>query len=126
MRIGLSRNARRAAFLLPRLFCGIELQHYLTAIGQTMARQWSEVYITCRLFQFAAPDPASTRPLRPFDKGYTHFCVDVTDIERDRNTTDDSPLWFYVGEAARQDRVNRLEETTSVWWPLCSCREVQP
>jgi glyoxylase I family protein len=33
------------------------------------------------LFEFSAPDPVSTRPLRPFDKGYTHFCVDVTDIE---------------------------------------------
>jgi glyoxylase I family protein len=33
------------------------------------------------LFEFSAPQPVSTRPLRPFDKGYTHFCVDVTDIE---------------------------------------------
>lgn len=40
---------------------------------------------TCylELFQFSAPDPVSTRPLRPFDKGYTHFCVDVTDIEKE-------------------------------------------
>jgi glyoxylase I family protein len=40
---------------------------------------------TCYLeiFQFSAPEPVSTRPLRPFDKGYTHFCVDVTDIERE-------------------------------------------
>lgn len=38
---------------------------------------------TCylELFQFSAPEPVSTRPLRPFDKGYTHFCVDVTEIE---------------------------------------------
>lgn len=35
------------------------------------------------LFQFSAPPPVSARPLRPFDKGYTHFCVDVTDIERE-------------------------------------------
>jgi catechol 2,3-dioxygenase-like lactoylglutathione lyase family enzyme len=37
---------------------------------------------TCymELFQYSAPDPVSTRPLRPFDRGYTHFCVDVTDI----------------------------------------------
>lgn len=35
------------------------------------------------LFQYAAPDPGSTRALRPFDKGYTHFCVDVTDIEHE-------------------------------------------
>ena len=38
---------------------------------------------TCylELFEFSAPKPVSTRPLRPYDKGYTHFCVDVTDIE---------------------------------------------
>jgi len=38
---------------------------------------------TCYLemFQFSAPSPMSGRPLRPFDKGYTHFCVDVTEIE---------------------------------------------
>jgi len=35
------------------------------------------------MFQFSAPEPVSTRPLRPFDKGYTHFCVDATDIERE-------------------------------------------
>ena len=40
---------------------------------------------TCylELFQFSAPKPNSDRPLRPFDKGYTHFCVDVTDIEKE-------------------------------------------
>ena len=42
---------------------------------------------TCylELFQFSAPDPVSTRPLRPFDKGYTHMCVDVTEIEKERD-----------------------------------------
>ena len=40
---------------------------------------------TCylELFQFDAPEPTSSKPLRPYDKGYTHFCVDVTDIERE-------------------------------------------
>ncbi len=40
---------------------------------------------TCYLemFQFSAPAPVSSRPLRPSDIGYTHFCVDVTDIERE-------------------------------------------
>ncbi|MDH4042312.1 MAG: VOC family protein [Gammaproteobacteria bacterium] len=38
---------------------------------------------TCymELFQYSAPAPVSDTPLQPFDKGYTHFCVDVTDIE---------------------------------------------
>jgi catechol 2,3-dioxygenase-like lactoylglutathione lyase family enzyme len=40
---------------------------------------------TCyfEMFQFSAPEPVSTTPLNPFDKGYTHFCVDVTDIEQE-------------------------------------------
>jgi glyoxylase I family protein len=40
---------------------------------------------TCylELFEFSSPEPSSTRALRPFDKGYTHFCVDVTDIEHE-------------------------------------------
>ncbi|QIG80769.1 VOC family protein [Stakelama tenebrarum] len=33
------------------------------------------------MFQFAAPQ-GETRPRDPFDKGYTHFCIDVgSDIE---------------------------------------------
>ena len=35
------------------------------------------------LFQYSAPPPRSDTPLRPYDRGYTHFCVDVTDIEAD-------------------------------------------
>lgn len=37
---------------------------------------------TCymEMFQYSAPEPESDRPLQPYDKGYTHFCVDVTDI----------------------------------------------
>jgi catechol 2,3-dioxygenase-like lactoylglutathione lyase family enzyme len=40
---------------------------------------------TCymELFQFVAPQPQSPDPKRPHDKGYTHFCVDVTDIEKE-------------------------------------------
>jgi catechol 2,3-dioxygenase-like lactoylglutathione lyase family enzyme len=40
---------------------------------------------TCymELFQFSAPQPQSSDPKRPFDKGYTHMCIDVTDIEKE-------------------------------------------
>lgn len=40
---------------------------------------------TCfmELFQYSAPAPTVTRALNPQDKGYTHFCVDVTDIEQE-------------------------------------------
>lgn len=35
------------------------------------------------LFHYSAPAPESTRPLRPHDRGYTHLCIDVTDIAQD-------------------------------------------
>ena len=40
---------------------------------------------TCYLemFEYSAPAPDSDTPLRPYDRGYTHFCVDVSDIEAD-------------------------------------------
>ncbi len=40
---------------------------------------------TCymEMFQFSAPEPSNTKGLNPFDKGYTHFCVDATDIEQE-------------------------------------------
>jgi glyoxylase I family protein len=38
---------------------------------------------TCymEIFQYRAPAPTVTKGLQPYDKGYTHFCVDCTDIE---------------------------------------------
>lgn len=40
---------------------------------------------TCYLemFQYSKPAPDSQTPLNPYDKGYTHFCVDVTEIEQE-------------------------------------------
>lgn len=33
------------------------------------------------IFQYSNPKPNVSEPLNPYDKGYTHFCVDVTEIE---------------------------------------------
>ena len=40
---------------------------------------------TCymELFQYSKPAPLHDGPLDPFDRGYTHFCVDVTDIDEE-------------------------------------------
>ncbi len=35
------------------------------------------------MFQYSAPKPKNTEGLDPFDKGYTHFCVDVVGIEEE-------------------------------------------
>ena len=40
---------------------------------------------TCylELFEYSAPPPESPNPQKPHDLGYTHFCVDVTEMEKD-------------------------------------------
>ena len=40
---------------------------------------------TCylELFEYSAPPPESAAPKKPNDRGYTHFCVDVTAMETD-------------------------------------------
>lgn len=40
---------------------------------------------TCylELFEYSSPASDSLDPKRPYDRGYTHFCVDVTEIEKD-------------------------------------------
>lgn len=40
---------------------------------------------TCymELFEYQRPAPESAEPKKPYDRGYTHFCVDVTDIEEE-------------------------------------------
>lgn len=35
------------------------------------------------LFSYSAPAPSAAPPLRPHDRGYTHLCIDVTDIAAD-------------------------------------------
>lgn len=35
------------------------------------------------MFQYSAPAPESVQPKRAQDKGYTHFCVEVTGIEKE-------------------------------------------
>ncbi len=32
------------------------------------------------LFEYSAPEGGSTRPLDPFDKGYTHLCIEISDF----------------------------------------------
>ena len=51
------------------------------SVARTVMLRAGTCYL--ELFQFAEPEPVNTRPLRPFDKGYTHFCADVTDIENE-------------------------------------------
>src|SRR5258705_7454807 len=36
------------------------------------------------MVQFAQPGPGSSKPLDPFDHGYTPFCLDLTEIHAER------------------------------------------
>ncbi|MDG2002160.1 MAG: VOC family protein [Novosphingobium sp.] len=40
---------------------------------------------TCylELFEYSSPPPTMPEPKRPNDRGYTHFCIDVTEMEKD-------------------------------------------
>ncbi len=51
-----------------------------SAARSTMLR-CRNVYI--ELFEYSAPPPESTRPLRPYDRGYTHLCFESNDMARD-------------------------------------------
>lgn len=62
-----------------------ELIDRIVDVPQSAARGAMLRCGTCymELFEYRRPAPASTRPLQPYDKGYTHFCVDVTGIEQE-------------------------------------------
>lgn len=47
--------------------------------GRVVMLRAGNVYL--ELFEYTAPPARTAEPLRPCDHGYTHFCLDVTDIE---------------------------------------------
>ncbi len=47
------------------------------------------------LFQYSAPAPRGGEPLRPQDHGYTHFCLDVTDIEAEHDRLTAAGMTFF-------------------------------
>lgn len=51
-----------------------------SAAKQAMLRAGN---VHLELFEYASPAGRSAAPLRPNDHGYTHLCLDVTDIERE-------------------------------------------
>lgn len=49
--------------------------------ARTLMMKAGNCYI--ELFEYFSPPPRDAGPARPNDHGYTHFCVDVTDIEQE-------------------------------------------
>lgn len=48
------------------------------SVARTVMLKAGTCYL--ELFEYSAPAPRPGEPLRPCDHGYTHFCLDVTDI----------------------------------------------
>jgi glyoxylase I family protein len=46
------------------------------------------------MFEYFAPKGRDASPLRPQDHGYTHFCVDVTDIAAEQQRLQDVGMTF--------------------------------
>ncbi|GAB3444212.1 VOC family protein [Actinophytocola sediminis] len=49
------------------------------AVARVLMMRTSNAFV--ELFEWSSPEGEPLRPLRPHDYGYTHFCVDVTDID---------------------------------------------
>ncbi len=45
-------------------------------------------------FQYAAPQAREAQPLRPCDRGYTHICLDVVDIEAEHKRLTEAGMQF--------------------------------
>lgn len=63
----------------------MELMDYIVDVPKSAAKGRMLRAGTCyiELFEYSAPVSDLDRPLRPYDRGYTHFCIDVTDMEKD-------------------------------------------
>ena len=61
------------------------MMDYIVDVKESAAKGMMMRAGTCyiELFQYSAPPPSSDGPLHPNDRGYTHFCIDVTDMEND-------------------------------------------
>jgi catechol 2,3-dioxygenase-like lactoylglutathione lyase family enzyme len=57
----------------------------LIDVPRSAARSVMLKAANCRLelFQYVSPPPESMQPLRPYDRGYTHLCVETDEIEAD-------------------------------------------
>jgi glyoxylase I family protein len=64
---------------------GAELMDHIVDVQGSAAKGVMLRAGTCylELFEYSAPPPESPNPQKPHDRGYTHFCVDVTEMEKD-------------------------------------------
>ncbi|MDE2405680.1 MAG: VOC family protein [Sphingomonadales bacterium] len=64
---------------------GTEMMDHIVDVPGSASRGIMLRAGTCylELFEYSAPPPDSATPKRPYDRGYTHFCIDVTEIEKD-------------------------------------------
>jgi glyoxylase I family protein len=76
---------------------GSKLIDEVIGLENSAARQIMMRAGTCYLeiFEYDSPAARETAPLAPSDHGYTHFCLDVTDIEREFDRLSAAGMRFY-------------------------------
>ena len=62
------------------------------AVGRQTILNAGNCYI--ELFEYSQPAARDSAPLRPCDRGYTHFCLDVTDIEAEYDRLAEAGMVF--------------------------------
>jgi glyoxylase I family protein len=60
--------------------------------ARIMMLKAGNVYL--EVFEYSAPPAREGAPLRPHDRGYTHFALDVTDIEADQKRLVEAGMTF--------------------------------
>lgn len=60
--------------------------------ARTATLRAGNIYL--ELFEYTAPPAREGQPLRPHDRGYTHFALDVTDIEADQKRLLEAGMTF--------------------------------
>lgn len=75
----------------------------ITGVEGAVARVVMMKAGTCfiELFEWSAPKGNPLQPLRPIDFGYTHFCVDVADIDKEYQRLSELGMTFVYPEPVR-------------------------
>lgn len=68
------------------------------AAARTVMMKAGNAYL--ELFQYSSPKPRNSSPLVASDHGFTHFCVDVTDIEEEMQRLTGLGMQFFAEKNA--------------------------
>ena len=83
-----------------------ELIGLANSAAQTTMLRTPTIYL--EMFQFSSPEPAPADPDRPVHQvGYTHICLDVTDVDSDYARLSAKGMRFHAPPSPTTDAVRR-------------------